>query len=304
MVGSAIIRRLEREGYQYLVVRNPGELDLTKQADVHAFFASERPEFVFLAAAKVGDTEANLEQPADFLYANAMVGLNVIRASYVSGVRKLISLGDIWMYPGEAVQPVPEDALLTGPLEPAAEGYAVGKITAAKFCQYCNEQYGTDFMTLIAPALFGPGDRFSISGPNLVPALIRRLHDAQAHHLPQVTLWGGGTPLQEFMYVDDLADVVLFFARHCHARDAGPVVNVGTGEEVSVWDLADLVRDVVGYHGRVVFETGRPDEIPSRLMDVSRLRTLGWRAPTTLREGLEKTYAWFLEHVRDSRDES
>ncbi len=294
MVGSAITRRLEQDGYSHIILRNPDRLDLTRQAEVDAFFATEKPEFVFLAAAKVGTTRENLEQPAEFLYTNAMIGLNVVRASYVHGVRKLINLADMAVYPAETTGPLPETALMTGPLDPDTEAYAVGKLTTLKFCHHCNEQYGTDFLTLVAPTVFGPGDQFAIAGRHLIPTLIRRMHEAKVHKLPQVTLWGAAAPRQSFLYVDDLADAVLFFANHCHVRDIGPLINVGTNHDVSVWELADLVREVVGYRGRVVFETGRPDAATSRLMDFSKLHRLEWRAPTPLRQGLEKTYTWFL----------
>ncbi len=297
MVGSAIARRLEQDHYTRVIVRGRDQLDLTRQETVDAFFSAEKPEFVFLAAAKVGSPQENIEQPAELLYTNAMIGLNVVRASYVNGVRKLINLADMSIFPMEAGGRASEEALLTGGLDPVTEAYAVGKIAVARFCHHCNEQYGTDFLTLVAPTVYGPGDRFTIAGRHLIPSLIRRMHEAKVHDLPQVTLWGTGKPRQAFMYVDDLADAVLYFANHHHVREVGPLVNVGTEEDVSVWELADLVREVVGYRGRVVFETGRPESTANRLMDLSKLRELDWKAPTSLREGLEKTYAWLLAHA-------
>ncbi len=301
MVGSAITRRLKADGYQHLVLRDHSELDLTNQAAVEAFFAAEKPEFVFLAAARVGQPDDNRDQPADFMHTNTLIGLNVIHASFVTGVRKLVHFADPCVFPPEAPRPVNETTLLTGAPDTGMEGYALAKIATIKYCQFCNDQYGTDFVTLVPAPLFGPGETFSLSDSDAVAGLIRRFHDARENQLPQVTLWGTGMPRQEFLFVDDLADAALFFMQRCHARQVGSLINVGSGEDISYLDLAEMIKKVVGYRGRIVFENARSDGADGWLADVSRLQTLGWQPTTSLQEGLEKTYRWFLRHLERVR---
>ncbi|PNY79940.1 GDP-L-fucose synthase family protein [Deinococcus koreensis] len=293
LVGGAILRRLQAEGYTGLITRTSRELDLRDQAAVRAFFAQERPEFVFLAAAKVGGILANSTYPAQFLYDNLMIAANVIHASHEHGVRKLLNLGSSCIYPRLAPQPLREEYLLTGPLEETNRAYAVAKIAAIELCDHYRAQYGSDFISAMPTNLYGPGDNFDLQGSHVLPALLRKMIEAKEAHAPQVEVWGSGTPLREFLYVDDLADASLFLMER--VSEAGPI-NVGTGQDLSIRDLAQVIADAVGYTGALVFDASKPDGTPRKLMDVSRLRALGWEASTSLHDGVARTLAWYLAH--------
>lgn len=290
LVGSAIVRRLQREGHQNLVLRSRQELDLADQAAVYRFFDEERPEHVFFAAAKVGGILANDTYPADFIRDNLSVALNVVDAAYRSGVEKLLFLGSSCIYPKFAPQPMKEEYLLTGELEPTNEPYAVAKIAGIKLCQSYNRQYGTRFISAMPTNLYGPGDNFDLDTSHVLPALIRKFHDAKAARRPEVTVWGSGTPRREFLHVDDLADACVFLMRE---HEGSEIVNVGVGEDVSIGQLAELVRDVTGYTGEIVFDTTKPDGTPRKLLDVGRLARMGWKASIPLEEGVRSTYEWY-----------
>ncbi|MDI6692890.1 MAG: GDP-L-fucose synthase [Anaerosomatales bacterium] len=294
LVGGAILRRLEREGFSNLITRSHAELDLTRQADVERFFEEERPEYVFLAAAKVGGILANATYPADFIRDNLQIQTNVIDAAYRFGVRKLLFLGSSCIYPKHAPQPMKEEHLLTGPLEPTNEPYAVAKIAGIIMVRSYRRQYGFSGISLMPTNLYGPGDNFALETSHVLPALIRKFHEAKLAGAPAVTVWGTGTPRREFLHVDDLADAALFLMERYDEED---IVNVGVGEDVSIAELAEIVRDVVGYEGEIVYDTSKPDGTPRKLLDVSRLHALGWRARIGLREGIEQTYRWYCEHA-------
>ena len=293
MVGSAIVRELRRQGYGNIITRTHAELDLTRQADVEAFFAQERPEYVFLAAAKVGGIVANDTAPADFMYENMMLGMNVIHSAWRSGCRKLEFLGSSCIYPRLAPQPMREDCLLTGPLEHTNEAYALAKIAGLKYCGYLNRQYGTDFISVMPTNLYGPNDNYHPEHSHVLPALIRRFHEAKEQGLPYVTCWGDGSPLREFLYVDDLAELCVFLMNRYSGNET---VNAGTGKEVSIRELTEIVARVVGYMGEVRWDTSRPNGTPRKLLDVSKAASLGWRYRTELEEGIRLTYADFLSN--------
>ena len=291
MVGSAIVRELRRQGYDNIITRTHAELDLTRQSDVEAFFAQERPEYVFLAAAKVGGIVANDTAPADFMYENMMLGMNVIHSAWRNGCRKLEFLGSSCIYPRLAPQPMREDCLLTGPLERTNEAYALAKIAGLKYCEYLNRQYGTDFISVMPTNLYGPNDNYHPEHSHVLPALIRRLHEAKEQGLPYVTCWGDGSPLREFLYVDDLAELcVLLMNRY----SGSGTVNAGTGREVTIRELTETVARVVGYTGEVRWDTSRPNGTPRKLLDVSKAASLGWRYRTELEDGIRLAYADFL----------
>ena len=292
-MGSAITRRLRALGHEQVITRTRAELDLRDQAAVRAFFEAERPEVVILAAAKVGGILANATYPAEFLFDNLAIAANVIDASYRASVTKLLNLGSSCIYPKHAPQPLREDALLTGPLEPTNRAYAVAKIAAIELCDAYRSQYRCDFVSAMPTNLYGPHDNFDLQTSHVLPALIRRFHEAKAGGAQSVTVWGSGTPRREFLHVDDLAEACLFILEH--VSEPGPI-NVGTGEDLTIRELAELVRDVVGFEGTIEFDASKPDGTPRKLMDVSRLAALGWRARTPLRTGVEATYRWFLEH--------
>jgi GDP-L-fucose synthase len=294
LVGSAIVRRLEREGFRSLLVRTRRELDLTRQTDVDAFFAAERPDFVFLAAAKVGGILANDTYPADFIRENLLIQTNVIDAAHRHAASKLLFLGSSCIYPKLAPQPIHEDSLLTGPLEPTNQAYAVAKIAGIEMVRAYRKQHGFPGICAQPTNLYGPGDNFDLQTSHVLPALIRKFHEAKASGAPHVVLWGTGTPRREFLHVDDLADACVHLMR---TYDGDGIVNVGVGEDVSIRELAERVRDVVGYRGDLVQDTSKPDGTPRKLLDVSRLNGLGWKASVGLRDGIASTYAWFLEHV-------
>ena len=298
LVGSAILRRLQAEGYQNLIVRGRKELDLTSRPAVDSFFASERPEFVFLAAAKVGGILANSTYPADFLRDNLAIQLNVIDSAYRNKVTKLEFLGSSCIYPKFAPQPMREEHLLTGELEPTNQWYAIAKIAGIKLCQAYRAQYSFRAISLMPTNLYGPGDNFDLKNSHVLPALIRKFHEAKMEGRSEVTIWGTGTPRREFLHVDDLAAASVFLMQN---YDEPEIVNVGTGEDITISELARLVAGSVGFKGQLVFDTSKPDGAPRKLLDVSRLHKLGWRHRTPLQEGVRSTYAWFLENVESAR---
>ena len=298
LVGSAIVRRLQAEGRGEVLVRSRSELDLTDTRAVEAFFASEKPSHVILAAAKVGGIKANDSYPAEFIRDNLAIQTNVIHAAWQHGVRKLVFLGSSCIYPRLAPQPMREEHLLTGPLEPTNEWYAVAKIAGIKMCQAYRRQYGFDAISLMPTNLYGPGDNFSIEGSHVLPALIRRFHEAKANGTPEIVIWGTGTPMREFLHVDDLAAATVFLMDRYSGES---IVNVGTGTDVTISQLAHLIREVVGYTGTLSFDPSKPDGTPRKLLDVSKAAGLGWTASIALRDGVESTYRWFLEHHTDAR---
>ncbi|WP_309570621.1 GDP-L-fucose synthase [Deinococcus sp.] len=297
LVGGAILRRLQAAGHTNLITRTSRDLDLRDQTAVREFFAAEHPEFVFLAAAKVGGILANSTYPAQFLYDNLMIAANVINAAQEQGVKKLLNLGSSCIYPRMAPQPLKEEYLLTGPLEDTNRAYAVAKIAAIELCDSYRVQYGSDFISGMPTNLYGPGDNFDLKGSHVLPALLRKMVDAKEAGAKTVEVWGSGTPLREFLYVDDLADASLFLMEQ--VSESGPI-NIGTGEDLTIRDLAQMIADVVGYAGDLSFDASKPDGTPRKLMDVSRLAGLGWSARIGLREGLEKTYAWYLTHREEA----
>jgi len=295
LVGSAIHRHLQAQGFTNLITRTRAELDLRDPHAVDAFFASERPQYVILAAAKVGGILANATYPADFIHQNLMIAANVIDAAHRHDVTKLLNLGSSCIYPKHAPQPLREDALLTGPLESTNRAYAIAKIAAIELCDAYRAQHGRHFISAMPTNLYGPNDNFDLHTSHVLPALIRKAVEAKETHAPTITIWGTGTPRREFLYVDDLADACLFLLDH--VDEPGPI-NVGTGKDVTIRELAELVCRIVGYEGELVFDTSKPDGTPRKLMDVTRLGGLGWTAKTPLDEGIRRTVAWFLEYQR------
>jgi len=293
LVGSAIVRARQERGYTNLLLRSSRELDLRNQAAVDDFFATEKPDYVFLAAAKVGGIHANNTYRAEFLYDNLMIEANIIHSAYRHGVEKLLFLGSSCIYPKLAPQPMKEEHLLTGFLEPTNEPYAIAKIAGLKLCENYCRQYGVNFISAMPTNLYGINDNFDLANSHVLPALVRKFHEAKVNGDPTVTVWGTGTPLREFLYVDDLADALIFLMQNYNEVE---FVNVGTGQEVSIKDLALTIQAVVGYEGDLVFDTSKHDGTPRKLMDVSRLKAAGWTAKTDLKTGIEKTYAWYLEH--------
>jgi GDP-L-fucose synthase len=298
LVGSAVLRAMRRQGYPLPIVRTHRELDLTDQLSVRQFFESERPEAVIMAAARVGGIHANSAHPAGFLRDNLLIQDNIIDAAYRSGVQKLVFLGSSCIYPKMAQQPIKEDYLLTGPLEPTNEWYAIAKIAGIKMCQAYRREYGFNAISLMPTNLYGPGDNFDLQNSHVLPALIRRFHEAKIRDDSAVTVWGTGTPRREFLHVDDLADAVLYLLQN---YDAEPIVNIGWGEDLTIRDLAELVKGAIGYKGRVIFDPSKPDGTPRKLLDVSRLNGLGWQPRISLKTGLESTYSWFKDHPSEVR---
>jgi GDP-L-fucose synthase len=296
LVGSAILRRLQSGGYANLILRTRSELDLTNQQAVMEFFRQERPEYVFLAAAKVGGIMANATYPADFLRENLLIQTDVIDAAYQSGVSKLLFLGSSCIYPKHAPQPMKEDYLLSGPLEPTNEWYAIAKIAGIRMCQAYRRQYGFNAIALMPTNLYGPGDNFDLSTSHVLPALIRKFHEAKKNKAPEVVIWGTGKPRREFLHVDDLADAAAFLIHH---YDGEEIVNVGVGEDITIHELAMLIKQIVGYRGEILFDPAKPDGTPRKLLDVSRLKNMGWQASIGLREGIAQTYQWFLEEGQE-----
>ena len=299
MVGSAICRELERQGYTHVITRTHAQLDLCRQDAVEAFFAEEKPEYVFLAAAKVGGIQANAEAPADFMYQNMMLEMNVIHAAWRNGCRKLEFLGSSCIYPRLAPQPIKEDCLMTSALEQTNEAYALAKIAGLKYCAYLNKQYGTDYISVMPTNLYGPNDNYHPEHSHVLPALIRRFHEAKETHAASVTCWGDGSPLREFLYVDDLANLCVFLMNHYSGDET---VNAGTGKELSIHALAEMVARVVGYHGEIRWDTTKPNGTPRKLLDVSKAERHGWHYKTELEEGIRLAYQDFLAHpVRAER---
>jgi len=294
LVGSAIVRRLMAGGYSNLITRTHAELDLTDQAAVEKFFRAEMPEYVFLAAAKVGGIHANNTYPAEFIYANLAIETNIIHSAYLTAVRKLLFLGSSCIYPKHAPQPMNEEYLLTGPLEPTNEPYALAKIAGIKMCAAYNRQYGTDYLSVMPTNLYGLGDNYDLQNSHVLPALIRKMHEAKLRGDQEVTVWGTGTPRREFLYCDDLADACVFLMENHAAADVGEFINIGVGTDLTIHELARLVAQVVGFHGQVVFDTSKPDGTPQKLLDVSRITRLGWRAKTALKDGIVLTFRDYL----------
>jgi GDP-L-fucose synthase len=298
LAGSAIARELAAAGYRNLVTRNHTELDLTTPAAVEAFFERERPEYVFLAAAKVGGIHANSTYPAEFIRDNLVIQTNVIHAAWKFGARKLQFLGSSCIYPKHAPQPMQESSLLTGPLEPTNEWYAVAKIAGIKTCQAYRRQYGFDAISLMPTNLYGPGDNFSLENSHVMPGLIRKFHDARLRGDAQVVMWGTGSPRREFLHADDLGSAAVFLMRNYSGED---IVNVGVGTDITIRELAETIKDVVGYTGPIEQDLSKPDGAPRKLLDVSKLHALGWNARVPLRDGIEKTYRWYLDHESSAR---
>ena len=291
MVGSAIMRELRKQGYTNIITRSHAELDLTRQEAVESFFAAERPEYVFLAAAKVGGIVANQSAPADFIYDNMMLEMNVINAAWKNGCKKLEFLGSSCIYPRMAPQPMTEGCLLSGALEKTNEAYALAKISGLKYCEFLNRQYGTDFISVMPTNLYGPNDNYHPEHSHVMPALIRRFHEAKVSGAPSVTCWGDGSPLREFLYVDDLAELCVFLMNNYSGNET---VNAGTGKEISIKDLTALVAKVVGYEGRIEWDTSRPNGTPRKLLDVSKAAALGWTYHTELEDGIRLAYQDYL----------
>jgi len=293
MVGSAICRELERQGYTNIITRTHAQLDLCRQDAVDAFFAEERPEYVFLAAAKVGGIQANSEAPADFMYQNMMLEMNVIYSAWRTGCRKLEFLGSSCIYPRMAPQPMKEDCLLTSPLEETNEAYALAKIAGLKYCAYLNKQYGTDYISVMPTNLYGPNDNYHPEHSHVLPALIRRFHEAKEAEAPSVTCWGDGSPLREFLYVDDLANLCVYLMNHYSGDET---VNAGTGKEISIRELAELIARIVDYRGEILWDTSKPNGTPRKLLDVSKAAALGWRYKKELEDGIRLAYQDFLNN--------
>lgn len=292
MVGSAIVRRLQGLGYSNLVYRRSKELDLRNQAAVNDFFATEKPQYVFLAAAKVGGIHANNTYRAEFLYDNIMMEANIVNASHQHNVQKLLFLGSSCIYPKMAPQPLKEDYLLSGELEPTNEPYAIAKIAGIKLCESYTDQYGSNFISAMPTNLYGPNDNYDLQNSHVLPALLRKFHEAKKNNIPHVEVWGSGTPKREFLHVDDLAEACVFLMNEYNGTDW---LNIGTGEDISIKDLALLIKSVVGYEGELKFDSSKPDGTPRKLMDVSKLHNLGWKHSIELKEGIEKVYADFLK---------
>lgn len=293
MVGSAIVRALEKQGYHNIITRTHKELDLLRQADVEKFFSEEKPEYVFLAAAKVGGIVANSNALADFMYENMIMEMNVIHSAWKNGVKKLEFLGSSCIYPKMAPQPISESSLLTSSLEPTNEAYALAKISGLKYCEYLNRQYGTDYISAMPTNLYGPNDNYHPTHSHVLPALIRRFHEAKENGLTEVTCWGTGEPLREFLYVDDLADACVFLMNHYSGNET---VNVGTGKELTIKELTELVAEIIGYEGKINWDTSKPNGTPRKLLDVSKLKDLGWTYQTELKDGIRLAYDDFLNN--------
>jgi GDP-L-fucose synthase len=288
MVGSAIVRRLQAGGYENLLLRSRAELDLLDQRAVHAFLAEQRPDYVFIAAAKVGGIQANNQYRADFLYQNLAIEANLIHGAHVADVQRLMFLGSSCIYPRDCPQPIKEEYLLTGPLEQTNEPYAIAKIAGVKMCESYQRQYGRQYISVMPTNLYGPNDNYDLANSHVLPALLRKAHEAKARGDAEYVVWGSGTPRREFLYVDDLADACVYLMERDYD---GPLLNLGTGQDVTIRELAETVMDVVGFGGRIVYDASKPDGTPRKLLDVSRMAALGWRASTGLRDGIAQAYA-------------
>lgn len=293
MVGSAIVNQLKQNGYYNILVKNRSELDLTRQEQVEDFFWKEKIEYVFLAAAKVGGIMANNSCPADFMYENMMLEMNVIRSAYEYKVKKLLFLGSSCIYPRMAPQPIKEEYLLTGELEPTNEAYALAKISGMKYCEYLNKQYGTNFISVMPTNLYGPKDNYHPTNSHVMPAMIHKMHLAKMNKSDEVVIWGTGKPLREFLYSEDLADACIYLMNHYSESET---VNIGTGKEICIKDLAKLVREIIGYEGRLVFDTTKPDGTPRKLLDIGKLEQLGWKYKTQIRDGIRLSYEDYLKN--------
>lgn len=303
LVGSAIFRRLEAKGFTNLVTRSHAELDLTNQKAVREFFIQQQPNYVVLAAAKVGGIHANNTYPADFIYQNLMIEANVINAAYRQRVKGLLFLGSSCIYPRLAKQPMAEESLLTGTLEPTNEPYAIAKIAGIKLCESYNRQYGTNYRSAMPTNLYGANDNFNLENSHVIPALIRKFHDAKVNNATSVEVWGTGNARREFLYVDDMADACVHLMeldKEIYAANTTPMlshINIGTGQDVTIRELAELIKAVVGFEGEIIFDTTKPDGAPRKLLDTSRLTSLGWKPRFSLKDGLTETYQWYLEHL-------
>jgi len=297
MVGSAIHQKLEAKGYTNLITRTHNELDLTNQQAVNNFFEEMRPEYVFLAAAKVGGIMANSMYPAEFVYENLRIEANVIHAAYTHGVTKLLFLGSSCIYPKLAPQPLKEEYLLTGELEVTNEAYAIAKIAGIRLCKHYNEQYGTNFISVMPTNLYGPDDNYDPETSHAMAALIRKFHDAKVNDTSQVVVWGTGSPMREFLHVDDMADACVYLMENYDVADIGEFVNIGVGEDLTIRDLAELIKDIVGYEGEIVYDTSKPDGTPRKLSDVTKLHNLGWQAKISLEDGIKQAYNWYTDHL-------
>lgn len=298
LVGSAVVRRLEQLGHQNILTATRDQLDLRDQAAVNYWFRANRPDYVYLVAGTVGGIMANSTRPAEFIYDNMMIHATVVHSAHLFGVKKLLYLGSSCIYPRLASQPMKEEELLSGPLEPTNEAYAIAKIAGIKLCQSYRTQYGSDFISAMPTNLYGPNDNFDLTSSHVLPAMIRRFHDAREAGRNEVTVWGTGQPKREFLHVDDLADACIFLMNH---YDQSMHINVGTGEDVTIAELAEMIRRIVYPTASIVYDTSKPDGSPRKLLDVSRLHTLGWRHRISLGEGIEQTYQWFLEHRASAR---
>jgi len=298
MVGGAIKQQIEQRGFNNIITRTRSELDLNNQQAVEDFFTQEKPDYVFLAAAKVGGIHANDTYPADFIRENLQIQTNVIDSAYRSGVKKLLFLGSTCIYPKMAPQPLKEEYLLTGPLEPTNEWYAIAKIAGLKMCAAYRRQYGFDAISVMPTNLYGPGDNFGLENSHVLPALMRRFHEAKINNDAEVIVWGTGSPRREFLHVNDMVDAVLYLMEHYSDEET---VNIGVGGDISIKDVAEMVKAVVGFEGKLTFDTTKPDGTPRKLLDVSKLNQLGWYAKIPLKQGLPETYEWFLAHQKDFR---
>jgi GDP-L-fucose synthase len=298
LVGSALLRELERKGYKNIIVRDISEMDLRSQAEVEKWFAAEKPEYVFLAAAKVGGILANNTYKAEFIYDNLMIAANVIHASYKHGVKKLLNLGSSCIYPKLAPQPLKEEYLLTGALEATNEPYAIAKIAAIKLCRYYNEQYGTNFISVMPTNQYGINDNFNLETSHVLPAMMRKFHDAKLAGAKTVTLWGSGEPFREFLCSDDLASACVYLMETKDAKEIGELVNIGSGKDLKIRELADIIKEVVGFKGEIVWDKTKPDGTPKKLLDVSKLSALGWKSTIELKQGIKMVYDWYKEKVR------
>ena len=292
LVGSAIIRKLTNKGFTNLIVRNHKELDLTRQDEVEKFFGTEQPEYVFLAAAKVGGIQANIDSPADFFYINSMIQNNIIYNAYKYGVKKLLLLGSSCIYPKLCPQPIKEEYLLSGYLEPTNEAYAIAKISGLKMCQYYKKQHGANFISCMPTNLYGPNDNFDLQSSHVLPALIRKIHEAKVSNYQFVEVWGTGLPLREFLHVDDMADACVFLMQNYNGLEH---INIGTGEELSVKNLALMIKEIIGYTGDLKFDVSKLDGTPRKLLDIKKINELGWSSMIELRDGIEMTYRWYLQ---------
>ena len=296
LVGSAIVRKLREEGYHHIITRTSQECDLTNQALTNRLFEQEKPEFVFLAAAKVGGIQANHTYPADFIYINLAIETNVIKAAHDHKVKKLLFLGSSCIYPKECPQPIKEEYLLTGPLEPTNEAYAIAKIAGLKMCQFFRKQYGDNFISAMPTNLYGPNDNYDLETSHVLPALIRKFHEAKISNAPHVELWGTGTPKREFLFVDDLADALIFLMKNYEDDEH---INVGTGEDVSILELAEMIKEIVGFRGEITFDRSKPDGTMRKLLDVSKIGGLGWIKRITLQEGINECYRDYYRFQND-----